>query len=141
MRKPTSPAPSSSISTGLGVSTPSLSTWKTLPFDHRRIFCPLHRAVDHAGQHDHAAIRIEPRVENQRLQRRSGSPFGGGIALHDRFQHIFHAQPGLGADQQRVLRSMPTACSIISLMRGMSALGRSILLMTGMMSSPLLMAR
>jgi len=37
--------------------------------------------------------------------------------------------------------SSPTACSIISLARGMSALGRSILLITGIISSPWWMAK
>ena len=69
MRKPTSPAASCSTSTGLGVSTPSVSTSNVRPFDIRRMRWPLRqRALDHAGQHDHAAIGIEPGIENQRLQ-------------------------------------------------------------------------
>ena len=39
-RNPTSPARSSSTSTGLGVRTPSVSTSDTCPFDQSRIFCP-----------------------------------------------------------------------------------------------------
>ena len=61
--------------------------------------------------------------------------------MHDRLQHVGHAQASLCADgAARADASSPTACSIISLVRSMSALGRSILLMTGMISSPLLMA-
>src|SRR6267142_1874545 len=41
MKKPTSPARSSPISTGLGVNTPTVSTSKVSPFDIRRILPSL----------------------------------------------------------------------------------------------------
>ena len=61
------------------------------------------RAVHHAGQHDHAAIGIEPGIENQRLQRCFGIALGRRQAMHDRFEHIGHAQSCFRADQHRVV--------------------------------------
>ena len=69
IRKPTSPADSCSTSTGLGVSTPRVSTSKVWPFDIRRMRWPFcESSLDHARQHHHAAIGIEPGIEDERLQ-------------------------------------------------------------------------
>ena len=54
------------------------------------------------GQHDHAAVRIEPGVENQRLQPVIRIAFGRRHALHDGFENVGHALAGLGADQHGV---------------------------------------
>ena len=61
-----------------------------------------HRSLHHAHQHDHAAIRIEPRVEDQRLQRRIGVARRRRQPVNDRLQHLVHALPGLGAHRNRV---------------------------------------
>ncbi len=60
--------------------------------------------VHHSHQHHRAAKWIEPGIENQRLQRRVRTARRRRNARHDRFQHGFHAQAALGADQQRVGR-------------------------------------
>ncbi len=39
----------------------------------------LQHAVHHADQHHHADVVVEPGIDDQRLQRRIGIPFGGGI--------------------------------------------------------------
>src|SRR6266849_5270732 len=43
-------------------------------------------------------------AENQRLQRIFRAALGWRNARHDRFEHVFHAEATLRADQQRVLR-------------------------------------
>ncbi len=63
-----------------------------------------HRSLHHAHQHDHAAIRIEPRVEDQRLQRCIGIARRRRQPVNDRFQHLVHALAGLGAHRNRVGR-------------------------------------
>ena len=69
----------------------------------RRILWPLRkRALKHAGQHDDAAVGIEPGVEDQRLERVVGIALGRRNALHDGFEHVGHALAGLGADQDGV---------------------------------------
>ena len=62
----------------------------------------LQRALNHARQHHHAAIGIEPGIEDQRLQLVRRAPLGRRNLLHDGFQHLGHALAGLGADGQRV---------------------------------------
>ena len=88
-------------------------------------------ALEHARQHDHAAIGIEPGVENQRLEPLFGSPLGGGTRLTMASSTSGTPWPVLALISTASVASRPTAPSIISLVRGMSALGRSILLMTG----------
>ncbi len=100
-----------------------------------------HAPVNDAREHDHAAIRVEPGVENQRLERRLGIALRGRQAGHDRFQNVGNALPRLRRHRRAPVASRPTVCSIISWVRVTSALGRSILLMTGMISRPWLMAR
>ena len=58
--------------------------------------------LEDARQHDHAAIGVEPGIEDQRLEPVFGRPFGRRDALDDRFQHVGHALTGLGADQDGV---------------------------------------
>ena len=62
----------------------------------------LQRALNHARQHDDAAIGIEPGIEDQRLQLVVGAPFRRRNVLDDGLQHLGHALAGLGADGQRV---------------------------------------
>ena len=51
---------------------------------------------------DHAAIGVEPGVEDQRLQAAVGIAFGRRNALHDGFEHVGNALAGLGADEDGV---------------------------------------
>ena len=60
------------------------------------------RALKHAGEHDDAAVGIEPGVENQRLQPVVGRSLGRRDALHDGFEHVGDALAGLGADEDGV---------------------------------------
>ena len=66
--------------------------------------CARDAAVHHAHQNHRAAIRVEPGIENQRLQRRFRRARRRRNARDDRFQHRFHAEAAFGADQQRVGR-------------------------------------
>ena len=55
----------------------------------------------HDAEHDHdALIGVIPRVENECLERRVGVALGRGQALHNGFEHVWHAVAGLGADGQ-----------------------------------------
>ena len=58
-------------------------------------------AVEHAGEDDHAAIGVVPRVEDQRLQGRLGLALRRGQPLHDRFENLVDAGAFLGARQNR----------------------------------------
>ncbi len=59
-------------------------------------------AIHDARQNDHAAIGIEPGIENQRAQRRVGIAARRRHALHDRFQRFVNADALLRAHQNRV---------------------------------------
>ena len=64
----------------------------------------MQTAIDHAHQHHHADIVIEPRVNDQRLERRI-EVTGGRRDFGDHgFENIFHAQPGFGRRAHRVVR-------------------------------------
>ena len=63
---------------------------------------PRDPAIHHAHQNHGAAEGVKPGIENQRLQRRFGRAGRRRNARHHGFQHRFHAQAALGADQQRV---------------------------------------
>ena len=82
MMKPTSPADRHSTSFIFGVSDADRIDGINLAVRHQ---ADLHAladlAVDHANHDDHAAIGIEPGIEEQRLQRRIG------IALRRRDSH------------------------------------------------------
>ena len=58
--------------------------------------------MKYAGQHDHAAVGVEPGVENERLEPVVGRSLGRRDALHDGFEDLGDAQPGLGADEDGV---------------------------------------
>ena len=60
--------------------------------------------MKHAGEHDDAAVGVEPGVENQGLELVFGIPFGRRDALDDGFENIGDALAGLGADQDCVGR-------------------------------------
>ena len=59
-------------------------------------------AFQHARQNDHAAVGIEPGIENQRAQRRVRRALGRRNQMHHRFQHVVDADALLGAGQNRV---------------------------------------
>ena len=61
-------------------------------------------AIHDAEIGDDPAIRIEDRVENERLQRSFGLAFGRRHALHDGLQNIGHALPRFAAGRDDVLR-------------------------------------
>ena len=82
MMKPTSPADNSSRARDLGVKTPTCSTKWVAPVAISRIlsFGRTH-AVEDADQHDHANVVVEPRIDDQCLQRRLGvAPRNGAPA-------------------------------------------------------------
>ena len=71
----------------------------------------------------------------------SASPLGGGRRLTMASRMSGTPWPVFAETGIASVASRPTVCSIISWVRTMSALGRSILLMTGITSRPWLMAR
>ncbi len=71
MTKPTSPADNCGRSTDLGVNTPTCSVRCCAPLAMKRILSlGCKHAVDHPHQHHHADVVVEPRIDDQRLQRR-----------------------------------------------------------------------
>ncbi len=64
-------------------------------------------AFDHAGQNDDAAVRIEPRVEDQRAKRRIGRAFGRRHQVNDVLQNLMHARAGFGAGEHGIARIEP----------------------------------
>ncbi len=63
-----------------------------------------HAPVHHPHARHHAAVLVELRVEDQRLQRRVGVADGRRDAFDDRVEQLRHAFAGLGRDPQDVLR-------------------------------------
>ena len=61
-------------------------------------------AVDHARQDDHAAVRVVPRVEDQRLQRRVGIARGRRQPLDDGLEDLVDAGAFLGARENGAAR-------------------------------------
>ena len=82
------------------------------------------RALNHASQHDDAAIGIKPRIKDQRLQLVVGGPFGGGMLLTIASSTSGTPWPVFALISSASVASSPTAPSIISLVRSMSALGK-----------------
>ena len=62
----------------------------------------LQRAGDHAHEHDDAAKRVVPAVEDQRRHRRVAIGDRRRDARDDGLEHLFDADAGLRRDQQRV---------------------------------------
>ena len=60
------------------------------------------RPLKDASEHDDAAVRIEPGVENQRLEPVVGRALGRRNALHDGFENVGNALAGFGADEDGV---------------------------------------
>src|SRR5690606_16688858 len=61
-------------------------------------------AVHDADQRDDADVAVEPRVDDQRLQRIAGAARGRRDALDDPLEQVLDAEAGLRADAHRVLR-------------------------------------
>ena len=105
---PTSPADSSSQGSAWATDSPGPSTSNTCAVGPQPDLLPhAHAAVHHARQDDHAAIGIEPGIENQRAQRRVGRALGRRHQVHDGLQNFVNADALLGAHQQRAARVQP----------------------------------
>ncbi len=63
----------------------------------------LERSLHHPHQHHDADVIVEPRVDDQRLQRRGRVAGRRGHAGDHRLEDVVHALAGLGAAAQRVL--------------------------------------
>jgi hypothetical protein len=61
-------------------------------------------AVDDAEQDDDAAIRVVPRIEDERLERRGRVTLRRRHVAHNRFKHFSHTRARLCARQHRVTR-------------------------------------
>ena len=61
-----------------------------------------HGALHHANQHDDTTIRVEPRVEDERLQRGVGIAGGWRQPVNNGFEHLIHALAGLGAHRDGI---------------------------------------
>ena len=61
----------------------------------------LDGALEHADVDDNALVAVVDGVEDQRFQRRGGSPVGRDV-LGDTFQHIFDADAQLGGNTGRL---------------------------------------
>jgi hypothetical protein len=83
---------------------------------------------------DGAAVGIVVRIENQRLERRVGIPFRWPQLMDDAFEDVFDAGALFGRGQNGVVRIQPQVLLDLVRTRSTSAEGRSILLMTGMIS-------
>ena len=102
-KKPTSPAESSPISTGFGHQHAHGFDVEDFAIGHEANALALaHGSLHHAHQHDDAAIGVEPRIEDEGLQRRIGIPGGRRQAVDDGFEHFVHALAGLGAHWNRI---------------------------------------
>ena len=77
MMKPTSPADRCGRCCDFGVNTPVCSHRWVAPDAISRILSWLEHAVDDTHQHHHAHVVVEPRVDDQRLQRRPLAPARG----------------------------------------------------------------
>ena len=63
---------------------------------------PRDAAFHHAHQHHRAPVGVEPRVEDERAQRRFSGAARRRHAPHYGLEHLLNAQAALGADRQRV---------------------------------------
>ncbi len=61
-------------------------------------------SVDDAREHNHAAVRIEPRVEDERLQRSVGVSLRRRQQVHDGFENVGNVLTGLGRDRNGIVR-------------------------------------
>ena len=102
LMKPTSPTPISASSTRLGREHAELLDLVVLRGGHEAdLHARLQRAVEHAHDDDHAAIRVVPGVEDQRLERRVGIALRRRHARDHRLEDLADAAALLGAGQQR----------------------------------------
>ena len=84
---------------------------------------------------DHAKIVVEPRIDDQRLQLVGVARRGGGMR-DDGFSTACTFWPVLALMAMASEASMPITASISALARSVSAVGKSILLSTGITSRP-----
>ena len=64
-------------------------------------------SVDDAREHNHAAVRIEPRVEDERLQRSVGVALRRRQQVHDGFEDVGNVLAGLRRDRNGIVRRQP----------------------------------
>ncbi len=101
--KPISPGPSSSTCVHLRrEEADALDVIGRVGAHHADALALLHHAVDDADQHDDAEIDVVPAIDQQRLQRRIAVALRRRQAGDDGFQHVGHAQAGLGRDHHGV---------------------------------------
>ena len=67
-------------------------------------------AVEHAHQDDHAAVRVEPGIENQRAQRRVVGASGRRHQEYDVLQNLVDADALFGAGEDRVVDVLCEPC-------------------------------
>ena len=82
----------------------------------------LQDAVDDTHEHDHAEIGIVPGIDQQRLQRRRAVAFRRRQARDDRFEHVRHAEAGLGGDHDGIGSVEPD--DVLDLLLDLLRLGR-----------------
>ncbi len=98
MTKPTSPAASCSRVCAFGVNTPTCSHRYVRPVRHQQDpVLRMQHTVDHAHEHHHADVVVEPGVDDERLQRSVHLPARRRDARDDRLEDVRHALAGLGA--------------------------------------------
>ena len=82
----------------------------------------LERALHHANEHDHADVVVEPRIDDQRLQRQVRVALWRRDARDDRLEDVVQAFAGLRAAAQRVVRR--DADDVLDLLDHAVGLGR-----------------
>ena len=104
MTKPTSPAFRFGRWTDLGVNTPTCSHRCSAPVAMNLILSGLQRTINHAHQHHHADVVVEPGVDDQRLERAVGLAHRRRHLGDNFFQNVLDADAGLGRGAHRVRR-------------------------------------
>src|SRR6185436_16900001 len=85
---------------GLRGEDPDLQRLVVLTLGHEAdLHARSNRAVDHADDDDDPAIRVEPGVEDQRLERRVRIAARGGKAMDDGLENFRNTGPDFGARQ------------------------------------------
>ena len=68
-----------------------------------KLFLAAHHAVDHPDRGDHAAVLVEMRIEDERLERGVGITLGRRGETDDGVEEFGHAFAGLGRDAENVV--------------------------------------
>ncbi len=103
--KPISPGPSRSISRGLGgEDADAVDLVRGAGAHHPDLLAFDDLTIPDPQQDHDAEIGVVPAVDQQRLERGFGIAPGRRQTLHDRLQDLVDPLPGLGRDQERVVR-------------------------------------